>query len=130
MTTWVDLEDPWEAIEVCYARGWTHGLPAVPPTEALVERMLGAGPWPREHVLLYGPVRDLAVTAEKPAINAVMAGCHCNPWPFASIAVRRTVRLSGRRRAGPLSLLFGGHSASGYLVTSVASAPRRVASAR
>src|SRR3989442_1077060 len=52
----VDVEDPWQAIEACYDRGWTDGLPVVPPTEALVERMLSAGPWSPDHVLLFEPV--------------------------------------------------------------------------
>src|SRR5205823_14768818 len=25
----VDVQDPWQAIEVCYERGWTDGLPVV-----------------------------------------------------------------------------------------------------
>src|SRR5262245_32515119 len=77
----IDVDDPWAAIEVCYERGWTDGLPVVPPTEALVDRMLAGGPWLPEHVLLYEPVRDLAVTAEKAAINAVMAGCRPEYFP-------------------------------------------------
>ena len=28
-----DVADPWAAIEACYERGWTDGLPVVPPTE-------------------------------------------------------------------------------------------------
>ena len=48
-----DTDDPWTAIETCYARGWTDGLPVVPPTEALIDAMLdfsgpmrlGAGEW-------------------------------------------------------------------------------------
>jgi len=47
----------------------------VPPTEPLVGAMLAAGPWKPDDVLLHEPVRDRAVTADKAAINAVMAGC-------------------------------------------------------
>jgi hypothetical protein len=83
----VDVEDPWQAIEACYDRGWTDGLPVVPPTEALVERMLSAGPWSPEHVLLFEPVRDRAVTAEKAAINAVMAGCRPDYFPVVGAAL-------------------------------------------
>ena len=71
----IDVADPWAAIEACYARGWTDGLPVVPPTDVLVDAMLAAGPWKRDEVLLHEPVRDRSVTAEKAAINAVMAGC-------------------------------------------------------
>ena len=37
----VDLADPWAAIEACYAKGWTDGLPVVPPTELLVDTKIG-----------------------------------------------------------------------------------------
>ena len=66
------LEDP---MEVCFERGWTDGLPIVPPTDERVIRMLsGTGRDPQEVVGLIPP--DLAeCTVEKVAINAVMAGC-------------------------------------------------------
>ena len=83
----VDVDDPWAAIELCYTRGWTDGLPVVPPTEALVDRMLAAGPWAPEHVLLFEPVRGREVTAEKAAINAVMAGCRPDYFPVVGAAL-------------------------------------------
>ena len=82
-----DVSDPWSAIEACYARGWTDGLPVVPPTEPLVDAMLAAGPWPPDHVLLHEPVRDRAVTAEKAAVNAVMAGCVPAYFPVVGAAL-------------------------------------------
>jgi hypothetical protein len=84
----IDVEDPWAAIEACYERGWTDGLPVVPPTDALVDRMLGAGPWPPTEVLLYEPVRDRAVTAYHVAVNAVMAGCRPEYFPVVGAAVQ------------------------------------------
>ena len=54
----IDLDDPWQAIEACYEQGWTDGLPVVPPTEELVERILASGPWDPDHVLLHEPARD------------------------------------------------------------------------
>src|SRR5262245_34737761 len=83
----VDVADPWAAIEACYERGWTDGLPVVPPTEALVDAMLAAGPWRPEDVLLHEPVRDRAVTAAKAAINAVMAGCRPEYFPVVGAAL-------------------------------------------
>ena len=58
-----------------FARGWTDGLPVVPPTEARVERMLsGTSRNPADLVAVVPP--DLVdCTVEKVAINAVMAGC-------------------------------------------------------
>ncbi len=70
-----EVDDPGEAIEFCYRQGWTDGLPVVPPTEGQVRAILEyAGREPGE-VLGTIPLRRREVTAEKVAINAVMAGC-------------------------------------------------------
>ena len=82
------MADPWGAIETCYAKGWTDGLPVVPPTESLVDAMLAAGPWKPGDVLLHEPVRDRAVTADKAAINAVMAGCLPEYFPVVGAALQ------------------------------------------
>src|SRR5262245_14931621 len=84
----LDVADRWAAIEACFDAGWTDGLPVVPPTEALVEAMLGAGPWAAGEVLLHEPVRDRAVTAEKAAINAVLAGCRPEYFPVVGAALQ------------------------------------------
>jgi hypothetical protein len=84
----IDVADPWAAIETCYDRGWTDGLPVVPPTEGLVDRMLAAGPWASADVLLYEPVRDRAVTAYHAAVNAVMAGCRPEYFPVVGAALQ------------------------------------------
>src|SRR5215471_6619043 len=62
--------------EAMFARGWSDGLPLVPPTEERVLRMLdGTSRDPQEVVGLVPP--DLApATIEKIAVNAVMAGCN------------------------------------------------------
>ncbi len=66
------LED---AIELCFERGWTDGLPVVPPTPEKVWRFIeGTGRAPDEVVCEY-PSRNRVVTLEKVAINSVMAGC-------------------------------------------------------
>lgn len=67
-----EYDDP---IEACYARGWSDGLPVVPPTDERILRMLsGTRRKPDEIVGLIPP--NLApCTIEKVAINAVMAGC-------------------------------------------------------
>src|SRR5215813_1250635 len=83
----VDLEDLWQAIEVCYERNWTDGLPVVPPTEPLVAQMLAAGPWAEDDVLLFEPARNLGVTAYKAAVNAVMAGWRPEHCPVVGAAL-------------------------------------------
>ena len=57
-----------------YQRGWTDGLPVIPPTEAAVEEMLTGTDLPRDHVVGKMIPRLGKATVEKIAINAVMAG--------------------------------------------------------
>jgi hypothetical protein len=57
-----------------YRRGWTDGLPIVPPTEAAVEEMLTGTDLPRDRLVGKMIPRLGKVTVEKIAINAVMAG--------------------------------------------------------
>ena len=79
-----DAEDP---IEACHARGWSDGLPVVPPTRERVLRMLaGTTRGPGEIIGRVPP--DLAAcTVEKVAINAVMAGCKPEYMPVVLAAV-------------------------------------------
>src|SRR6185436_10091480 len=77
-----------EHIEFCYARGWTDGLPVVPATRALVDEMLAGGGLKPDTVIAEMPSRKVAVTAEKVAINAVMAGCRPEYMPVVAAAVK------------------------------------------
>src|SRR2546428_5364577 len=64
-----------DAIEFCFAQGWTDGLPVVPPTADRVARMLeGARLDPKQEIGFVAH-RAVSITAEKVAINAVLAGC-------------------------------------------------------
>ena len=71
----VDLGQLEDEMEAMFDRGWTDGLPVVPPTEVRVLRMLeGTTRSPDEMVAVVPP--DLVeCTVEKVAVNAVMAGC-------------------------------------------------------
>jgi hypothetical protein len=79
-----ELED---AIEAGFARGWSDGLPVVPPTPERVLRMLeGTRRAPGDVVAVVPP--DYAeCTVEKVAINAVMAGCRPEYLPVVLAAV-------------------------------------------
>jgi hypothetical protein len=57
-----------------YKRGWTDGLPVMPPTEEEVKEMLTGTDLPPDHVIGKLVPRLANVTVEKIAINAVMAG--------------------------------------------------------
>lgn len=76
-----------DLIEACYERGWSDGLPVVPPTPERVLRMLrGTDRDPAEEIGLVPP--DLApCTVEKVAINAVMAGCKPEYMPVVLAAL-------------------------------------------
>jgi hypothetical protein len=58
-----------------YQRGWTDGLPIIPPTEEAVKEMLAGTDLPPDHLLGKLQSRNGKATIEKIAINAVMAGC-------------------------------------------------------
>lgn len=84
----IDISASPEAVyEYAYEQGWTDGLPILPPTPELVERML-------EHVGAQGaevvaeiPPAMCVATVEKIAINAVMAGCRPEYMPVLIAAV-------------------------------------------
>ena len=57
-----------------YRRGWTDGLPVIPPTEEAVAEMLTGTDLPATHLVGKLIPRLGKVTVEKIAINAVMAG--------------------------------------------------------
>ena len=58
-----------------YERGWTDGLPVIPPTRARVERLLtGWAGSPDEEIAEVPPLMG-AATVRAIAVNAVMAGC-------------------------------------------------------
>ncbi len=83
----VELAEREDDIEAMFARGWTDGLPVVPPTEERVLRMLeGTARDPAEVVTTVPP--DLVdVTVEKIAIAAVLAGCLPEYLPWVITAV-------------------------------------------
>ena len=75
------------AIDLCYTNGWTDGLPVVPPTADRVSAMLDAAKLDPQHQLAFIENRQISVTAEKVAINAVMAGCKAEYMPVVVAAV-------------------------------------------
>ncbi|HKA05539.1 MAG TPA: thioredoxin, partial [Acidimicrobiales bacterium] len=79
-----ELEDEMEAL---FVRGWTDGLPVVPPTEARVLRMLEGTTRAPDEVVAVVPPDLVPATVEKVAINAVMAGCRPDYLPIVLTAV-------------------------------------------
>ncbi|MCW5605249.1 MAG: hypothetical protein KIT18_11970 [Burkholderiales bacterium] len=80
-------DDLGSAIDLCYAKGWTDGLPVIPPTADRIAAMLGGAALKPDHQLAFIENRQVSVTAEKVAINAVMAGCRPEYMPVIAAAV-------------------------------------------
>jgi hypothetical protein len=73
--------------EAMYERGWSDGLPLVPPTPERVVRMLGGTTRDPEEVVVLAPPDLVECTVEKVAINAVMAGCRPDYLPVVLAAL-------------------------------------------
>ena len=69
------VDDMASAQEYFHSRDWTDGLPIVPPTPEAVEACLEWVMLPGDALIGIEPVYARAITAEKLAVNAVMAGC-------------------------------------------------------
>ena len=78
------LEDEHEAL---FERGWSDGLPLVPPTEERVMRMLGGTTRKPDEIVAVVPPDLVEATVEKVAVNAVMAGCKPEYLPVVLAAV-------------------------------------------
>lgn len=64
-----------EVSQFFYQRGWTDGLPVIPPTEAAVQEMMTGTDFPADYLVEKLEPRLGKATIEKIAVNAVMAGC-------------------------------------------------------
>ena len=71
----IEMDGVLQVMEHYWEQGWTDGLPIVPPTEEIVQEFLDSADLEPDHVVAEYRIRDRAITAEKLAINAVMAGC-------------------------------------------------------
>ncbi len=85
-STVYDLSDMAETQEFYHSRGWTDGLPIVPPTADQVEACLDWAVMPADQLIGVEPVRGRPVMAEKIAVNAVMAGCLPMHFPIVATA--------------------------------------------
>ena len=81
-------EDPFAAAnELFYQRGWTDGLPIVPPTDGPLAEMLRGTDLPPNHVVATLDPMGGQATVEKIAVNAIMAGCRPEYMPVLVAAV-------------------------------------------
>lgn len=100
--------------EEFFERGWTDGLPVVPPTPALVEAMLATVDLEANDVIGSIPRRNRSVTVEQAAVNAVMAGCKSEYFPIVVTALSALLDPSFNAHA---ALTSTGGSAAAVMVS-------------
>jgi hypothetical protein len=83
----IELAPQEDDLEACFERGWTDGLPVVPPTEKRVGRMLQGSQRATDEIVGIIPPNQVPCTVAKVAINAVMAGCKPEYLPVVLAAV-------------------------------------------
>ncbi|HAL49572.1 MAG TPA: hypothetical protein DCP37_17625 [Dehalococcoidia bacterium] len=83
----IDADDLSSAMDIFWEKGWTDGLPVVPPTEERVADFLDYVGMEPDEVVCRIADRNRVITAEKVAINAVMAGCLPEYFPVVVTAV-------------------------------------------
>ncbi len=76
-----------DLIEWYFERGWTDGLPVVPPTRARVDAVVEALGGNPHFVECKVPPRHGSLTREVLAINMVMAGCKPEYAPVVRAAL-------------------------------------------
>jgi hypothetical protein len=99
-----------EAVEAYIDNGWTDGLPIIPPTEASVRAMLAAAGLAGDESLGEIPTRSLSVSAEKVAVNAVMAGCLPEYAPVVVAAVRALLQPLANAHSTTATLAGAAHA--------------------
>ena len=83
----IDMASAEDEFESMFNRGWTDGLPVIPPTPERVLRMLAGTTRKPDDIVAIAPPDLVPLTVEKIAINAVMAGCQPDhmPWVIAAL---------------------------------------------
>jgi hypothetical protein len=76
-----------EVFTSLYEKGWTYGMPIMPPTQEAVDELLTGTDLPTDHVVALLPPMMGKATVEKIAVNGVMAGCLPTHMPVLIAAV-------------------------------------------
>lgn len=86
LLTRLDAAAPFDELEEMFERGWTDGLPVIPPTPERVEAMLGG--WDGDQSLGAVPPGLGEATLARVAACAVLAGCRPEYFPVVLAAAR------------------------------------------
>ncbi|MBP1931001.1 hypothetical protein [Ammoniphilus resinae] len=87
MESTIKLDNWANTMEYFFEKGWTDGLPIVPPTKELVEAMLSHTTRDPDEIVAIVPPRWVGATVRDVAINAVMAGCKPEYLPVVIASV-------------------------------------------
>ncbi|MFT5445103.1 MAG: hypothetical protein ACI9DC_000263 [Gammaproteobacteria bacterium] len=88
----IEVPEDGDPIEMTYDRGWSDGLPVVPPTDLRVAMMLSGTTRRSDEVIGLIPPNLVECTVEKAAINAVMAGCRPEYFPTVLATIAAALR--------------------------------------
>ena len=80
--------DPSLMFQYFINRGWSDGLPMLPPTQAAIDSMIAASGLNQDDILGVIPPLNGIATVERVAANAVMAGCLPDYFPLVLAAVQ------------------------------------------
>jgi hypothetical protein len=80
--------DPGLMFQYFINRGWSDGLPMLPPTEAAIDAMIASNDLKKDELLGVIPPLNGIATIERVAANAVMAGCLPDYFPLLVAAVK------------------------------------------
>ena len=83
----IEVASQQDEYELMFERGWSDGLPVLPPTEERVLKMLSGTTRSPSDIIGIIPPDKVPCTIEKVAINAVMAGCKPEYLPVVLAAV-------------------------------------------
>ncbi|OGA53853.1 MAG: hypothetical protein A3F74_26075 [Betaproteobacteria bacterium RIFCSPLOWO2_12_FULL_62_58] len=76
-----------QAYEFAYDKGWTDGLPIIPPTAESVQQFIAASGHTGDELIGIITPRKGRATVEAIAINSIMAGCRAEYMPVIIAAV-------------------------------------------
>ncbi|MGH7875285.1 MAG: hypothetical protein ACREQO_24090 [Candidatus Binatia bacterium] len=88
ISTFSVSSDPFILFDELGKRGWSDGLPVLPPTRAAVDEMIVAAGMDKDFVLGVIPPLNGVATIEKIAANAVMAGCRPKYFPLVVASLK------------------------------------------
>lgn len=88
----IELAPDDDPIEATYDRGWSDGLPVVPPTDLRIARMLAGTSRKATDIVGLIPPNLIECSVEKVAINAVLAGCRPEYFPVVLAAVEAALK--------------------------------------